>query len=65
MPIGWSFSCDPSVGSRLDLLQVELTSFFASGAIFFGREPERATKSLEFFVPSKLNQTKDVFESLG
>ena len=65
MPIGWSFSCDPSVGSRLDLLQVELTSFLASGASFFGREPERATKSLEFFVPRKLNQTKDVFESLG
>ena len=65
VPMGWSFSCDPSVGSRLDLLQVELTSFLASGASFFGREPERATKSLEFFVPRKLNQTKDVFESLG
>ena len=62
MPIGWSFSCDPSVGSQLDLLQVELTSFLASVA---SREPERATKSLEFFVPRQLNQTKDFFESLA
>ena len=34
MPIGWSLSCDPPVGSQLDLLQVELTSFLASGASF-------------------------------
>ena len=65
MPIGWSFSCDPPVGSQLDLLQVELTSFLASGASFLGREPERAKKSLEFFVPRQLNQTKEFFESLG
>ena len=65
MPIGWSFSSDPSVGSQLDLLQVELTSFLASGASFLGREPERAKKSLEVFVPRQLNQTKEFFESLG
>ena len=65
VPIGWSFSSDPSVGSQLDLLQVELTSFLASRASFLGREPERAKKSLEFFVPRQLNQTKDFFESLG
>ena len=65
VPIGWSFSSDPSVGSQLDLLQVELTSFLASGASFLGREPERAKKSLEFFVPRQLNQTKEFFESLG
>ena len=49
VPIGWSFSCDPSGGSQLDLLQVELTSFLAtvaSGASFLGREPEQETKSL-------------------
>ena len=34
VPIGWSFSCDPSIGSQLDLIQVELTSFLARGASF-------------------------------
>ena len=48
---------------QLDLLQVDLTSFLASGASFLGREPsKRATKSRE--VRRILNRTKDFFERL-
>ena len=66
LPIGWSFSWDPSVGSQLDLLQVELTSFLASGASYLGRDPsERRSRYSEFFVPRQLNQTKNFLKSLA
>ena len=47
----------------LDLLQVDLTSFLASGASLVGREAaKRATKSRE--VPRTLHRRKDFLESL-
>ena len=53
----------PNNNVALDLLQVDLTSFLASGASLAGREAaKRATKSRE--VPRTLHRTKDFFESL-
>ena len=51
------FSLEARARKRIDLLQVDLTSFFASGASFLGREFEaakRATKSREVFVPRRI-----------
>ena len=49
------FSLEARARKRVDLLQVDLTSFFASGASFLGREAaKRATKSREVFVPRRI-----------
>ena len=57
----WLFCLTWKLLASLDLLQVDLTSFLASGGSFLGRiVANRATKSREVI----LNRTKDFFESL-
>ena len=57
----WLFCLTWKLLANLDLLQVDLTSFLASGVSFLGRVvANRATKSREVI----LNRTKDFFESL-
>ena len=56
--MSWSFSCDPSVGSQLDLPQVDLTSFLASGVSFLGQAGDEAAKGLR---PAPIKSDKGLF----
>ena len=56
--MSWSFSCDPSVGSQLDLPKVDLTSFLATGVSFLGQAGDEATKGLR---PAPIKSDKGLF----
>ena len=56
--MSWSFSRDSSVGSQLDLPRVDLTSFVASGANFFGLAGDDVARGLR---PAPINSDGGFF----